>query len=140
MSSALAGGLIHVERSPRRTIRVVVCPRPAPSDVRALADQLVWQLRGGDVREILVDVSSVRTPDIGYVDALARLQLGACRHGSRVRLIGPCPRLLDLLALVGLEDVLPAYGDVSGELHRQPEHREEPVDVEVGVNPADTVA
>lgn len=140
MSSALAGGLIHVDRSPRRTIRVAVCPKPAPSEVRALADQLVCQLRGGDVTEILLDVSSVRTPDIGYVDALARLQLGACRHGSRVRLIGPCPRLLDLLALVGLEDVLPVDGDASGELHRQPEHREEPVHVEVGVYPSDPVA
>jgi ABC-type transporter Mla MlaB component len=119
---------------------VLVKPDLAPCDVRPLADRLVRQLRREEVVDVLVDVSGVRTPDVGYVDALARLQLGARRYGSRVRLVGPCPRLLELLALVGLEDLLPADGRESGDLHREAEHREQPVDVEVGVDPGDPVA
>ena len=140
MSSASASGLIHVDRTSPRTIRVLVKPDLAPCDVHPLADRLVRQLRRGEVVDVLVDVSGVRNPDVGYVDALARLQLGARRYGSRVRLVGPCPRLLELLALVGLEDLLPADGRESGDLHREAEHREQPVDVEVGVDPGDPVA
>ncbi|MGH8822973.1 MAG: STAS domain-containing protein [Jiangellaceae bacterium] len=137
MSSARARGLIHVDRSSRRTVRVVVRATLTPGDVRSLADQVVRQLGRGDVAEILVDVSGVRTPDVAHVDALARLHLGARRHGSHVRLVGPCPRLLELLALVGLDDLLPIDDRASGDLHREAEHREQPVDVEVGVDPGD---
>jgi ABC-type transporter Mla MlaB component len=139
MSSVDAGGLIRVDRSSPRTIRVVVSPDLAPCDVRPLADQLVRQLRRGEVADVLVDVSSVQTPDVAYIDGLARLQLGARRSGSRVRLLGPCPRLLELLALVGLDDLLPIDDRESGDLHRESEHREQPVDVEVGVDPGDPV-
>jgi anti-anti-sigma regulatory factor len=125
----------------RRTIRVAVRPQLARDEVRALGEQLVHRLSEGDVAEVQVDVSSVRAPDVVYVDALARMQLVARRQDSRVRLIGPCPRLMELLALVGLEDMFPDEGDTSGvELHRQPEHREQPVDVEVGVDPGDPIA
>jgi ABC-type transporter Mla MlaB component len=128
-----------VDRASPRTIRLVVRPDVAPGDVRPLADRLVRELRRDDVTEVLVDVSRVRSSDIGCVDALARLQLGARRHGSRIRLVGPCPRLLELLALVGLEELLPADDGSSGDLHREAEHGEEPVDVEVGVDPGDPV-
>src|SRR5918995_7337200 len=97
MSSAHAGRLTDVDRSSRRAIGVVVHPQLARDEVRGLAEQLVHQLSEGDVAEVLVDVSSVRTPEVVYVDALARLQLTARRHGTRVRLIGPCSRLLELL-------------------------------------------
>jgi ABC-type transporter Mla MlaB component len=140
MSPAPAGGLIYVDRTSHRTIRVVVDPELAPGDVRPLADQLVRKLRRGEVGEVLVDVSRVRTPDIGYIDVLARLLVGARRSGIRVRLVGPCPRLLELVALVGLDDLLSADDRRSGDLHREPEHREQPVDVEVGVDPGDPVA
>jgi hypothetical protein len=140
MSSTSAGGLTHVERTSPRTIRVVVSPDLAPCDVRPLADQLVRKLRRREVAEVLVDVSCVRTPDVGYIDALARLQLVAGRYGGRVRLVRPCPRLMELLALVGLEDLLPADDRESGDLHREAEHREQPVDVEVGIDPGDPVA
>ncbi|HEX6576989.1 MAG TPA: STAS domain-containing protein [Jiangellaceae bacterium] len=140
MSSAPAGGLIDVDRASPRTIRLIVRPGLAPGDMRPLADRLVRELRRGEVAEVLVDVSRVRSPDIGYVDALARLQLGARRHGSRVRLVSPCPRLLELLALVGLDELLPADGGWSGDLHREAEQGEEPVDVEVGVDTGDPVA
>jgi ABC-type transporter Mla MlaB component len=46
-------------------------------------------------------------PDAVTVDALARLQLAAGRHGCRVRLRNASDELLELVAFMGLTDVLP---------------------------------
>lgn len=46
-------------------------------------------------------------PDAVTVEALARLQLAAGRHGCRVRLRNASRELLELVAFMGLEDVLP---------------------------------
>ncbi len=54
----------------------------------------------------LCDVSGVDA-DAVTVDALARLQLAARRHGCRVRLRNPSDELLELLAFMELRDVLP---------------------------------
>ena len=45
------------------------------------------------------------------VDALARLQLAAQRHGCQVRLCGASDELLELVGFMGLEDVLPCHPD-----------------------------
>jgi hypothetical protein len=58
-------------------------------------------------------------PDLGLVDALARLQLAAQRGGGAIRLRNPCPTMRALLELVGLSEVL--LVEVLG----QPEEREE---------------
>ena len=50
-------------------------------------------------------------PDAVTVDALARLQLAACRYGCQVRLCGASDELLELVAFMGLEDVLPCAPD-----------------------------
>jgi ABC-type transporter Mla MlaB component len=60
------------------------------------------QNEGGDVH---CDVRDV-TADAVTVDALARLQLGARRHGCRVRLANASKDLRELVAFMGLEDVL----------------------------------
>jgi hypothetical protein len=52
------------------------------------------------------DVSGVE-PDAVTVDALARLQLAARRYRCRVRLQNASGELLQLLAFMGLDDVLP---------------------------------
>jgi hypothetical protein len=44
--------------------------------------------------------------DAVAVDALARLQLAAYRHGCQVRLRRCTPELRDLVAFMGLADVL----------------------------------
>jgi ABC-type transporter Mla MlaB component len=54
---------------------------------------------------VLCDVSDVE-PDAVTVDALARLQLAARRHGCRVRLRHASSRLCELVAFMGLSDVL----------------------------------
>ena len=53
-----------------------------------------------------VAVGGIR-PDVVTVDALARLQLAARRHRCIVRLENASRDLLDLVAFMGLADVLP---------------------------------
>ena len=53
------------------------------------------------------DVAGVE-PDAVTVEALARLQLGARRLGCQVRLRHASSELLQLVAFMGLTDVLPA--------------------------------
>jgi ABC-type transporter Mla MlaB component len=65
----------------------------------------------GDV--IRVDVTGVAA-DAVSVDALARLQLAARRHGCRVMLQGAGPDLRDLIDLMGLEEVFLSPGEAEG--------------------------
>jgi ABC-type transporter Mla MlaB component len=76
------------------------------SDLPGLCDRLGEVLSTsatGD--DLLCDVSHV-DPDAVAVDALARLQLAACRHHSRIRLRSASAELLELVAFMGLGDVL----------------------------------
>jgi len=45
-------------------------------------------------------------PDLSVVDALARMELEARRRGGSIGLRNPCPKLLELLELVGLAGFL----------------------------------
>jgi len=58
-------------------------------------------------REIACDVDALPA-DLATVDALARLQLGALRQGSAIRLEGVPADLRELLAFCGLGEVLRA--------------------------------
>ena len=55
---------------------------------------------------LAIDVAGVRV-DAATVDALARLQLAVRRDGCQVRLWRATPELRELLAFMGLRDVLP---------------------------------
>jgi hypothetical protein len=79
------------------------------------------------------DVSRIDVPDIGTVDALARLQLAAQRGGGRVQLRGTTPGLRDLLDLVGL------CGALGLEAVGEAEEREEARRVEEEDDPGDAV-
>jgi hypothetical protein len=68
-------------------------------------------------------------PDLAVVDALARLQLASRRRGDRVLLEEVAKRLDELLELAGLR----------GEFEWDAEGREEPIDVEEGMDPGDPV-
>ena len=56
---------------------------------------------------LICDVSEVQI-DAVAVEALARLQLGARRHGCTVRLLSAPRELIDLVSFMGLGDVIAA--------------------------------
>jgi hypothetical protein len=74
-------------------------------------------------RTILYDVSAL-DPDAATIDVLARLQLGSRRSGLELRLRNASGELQELLAFVGLDEVLCV------EAGGQPEQREQRVGVE----------
>lgn len=56
----------------------------------------------------VVDVDAAQLPaGLRTVDLLARLQVEARRRGLGMRLRDPAPALVELIALLGLADVLP---------------------------------
>jgi ABC-type transporter Mla MlaB component len=80
----------------------------ARTDLPGLCDRVCALLEGGGGDALVqCDVATVDV-DAVTVDALARLQLAARRHGCRVRLCNASAELLALVAFMGLEDVLPA--------------------------------
>ena len=66
---------------------------------------------------LIINVRALR-PDLATVDALARLQLAALRRGVRLRLSHASAELVDLVAFLGLDGVLPA-ADVGYGLHKE---------------------
>lgn len=66
--------------------------------VRGDAELASWPLPRGD------------RPDLAVVDQLARWQLGARRLGCSIRLRDACPRLVELLDLVGLGELVSGLG------------------------------
>ena len=76
------------------------------ADLPGLCDRVAALLQGSGARVALCDVSGIH-PDAVTVDALARLQLAARRHGCQVRLRHASAELLELLAFRGLSDALP---------------------------------
>jgi ABC-type transporter Mla MlaB component len=79
----------------------------APEDLPGLCDRVCGLLeQSAAAGDALCDVSTVE-PDAVTIDALARLQLAARRHGCRVRLRNASSELEALVAFMGLNDVLP---------------------------------
>jgi len=76
------------------------------ADLPGLCERVCALLERSGAGVALCDVSGVE-PDAVTVDALARLQLAARRHSCRVRLRHASAELLELLAFMGLRDVLP---------------------------------
>ncbi len=83
------------------------------------------------------DVGGVTEPDMGTVDALARLQLAARRLGCSIRLRHASRELQELLSLAGLSDVLPCRTELVVEAEGQAEEREETRGVEEEGDPGD---
>jgi ABC-type transporter Mla MlaB component len=78
----------------------------ARDDLPGLCDRICALLHEHAPGIAFCDVCSVE-PDAVTVDALARLQLAARRHGCQVRLRNASNGLLELVAFMGLLDVLP---------------------------------
>jgi ABC-type transporter Mla MlaB component len=76
------------------------------SDLPGLCDRICGMLERGRAAIARIDVAGIGA-DAVTVDALARLQLAARRHGCQVRLRNASEELRDLVAFMGLQDVLP---------------------------------
>jgi ABC-type transporter Mla MlaB component len=88
-----------------QTIVFAIDGRIVPADVAGLCERVCTLLERSGAEVALCDLSSADF-DAATVDALARLQLGARRHGCQVRLCHASSELLELLAFMGLRDVL----------------------------------
>jgi ABC-type transporter Mla MlaB component len=78
----------------------------ARAELPGLCARVCKLLEKSNAGVALCDVCSVDV-DAVTVDALARLQLAARRLGCQVRLRNPSDELRELLAFMGLRDVLP---------------------------------
>jgi ABC-type transporter Mla MlaB component len=79
---------------------------PIPrTDLPGLCEQVCALLERTGAGVALCDVSKIE-PDAVSVDALARVELEVRRRGRQVRLRGASSELLELLAFMGLRDVL----------------------------------
>jgi ABC-type transporter Mla MlaB component len=78
----------------------------ARSDLPGLCDRVCALLMTNPPSVVLCDVEGVAS-DAVTVDALARLQLAARRHGCQVRLRGASDELRELVAFMGLRNVIP---------------------------------
>jgi ABC-type transporter Mla MlaB component len=91
--------------SARVTIAFAVNGPIARADLPGLCERVCALLERSRAEVAFCDVSGVE-PDAVTVDALARLQVAARRYGCQVRLRGASSELLELVAFMGLADVL----------------------------------
>ena len=87
------------------TIAFAIWGPIARADLPGLRDRVCRLLHESDATTAFCDVTGVE-PDAVTVDALARLQMAAARLGCRIRLHNASPALCDVVAFMGLRDVL----------------------------------
>ena len=107
MSLAFVNGLTFqmIPAQPTSIVFAIAGPI-ARSDLPGLCHRVCALLERSEAGIAFCDVSGIH-PDAVTVDALCRLQLAAKRHGCKVRLRNASAELLDLVAFMGLKDVLP---------------------------------
>ena len=96
------------------------------ADLPGLSERFRALLSASGAGAVACDVESCPA-DCVTVEALCRLQLVARRHGCTVALRHASSELLNLVAFMGLEEVLPGSGVESG---GQAEEREERLSIE----------
>jgi ABC-type transporter Mla MlaB component len=125
---------------PEPSTNVLVIRGPIdPAHVPWLCERVRVLLEGCDADQVVCDVGGLDDPDAVTVDALARLQLTAGRLGRHIRFRNACGNLQDLLALTGLDDVVPCGGSPF-ESRGQAEQREQGLGIEEEGDPADPSA
>jgi ABC-type transporter Mla MlaB component len=95
-----------MDRSAQRTLAFSVHGPITRTDLPGLCDRVCALLTESAAEIAFCDVRTV-APDAVTTDALARLQLAATRLGCQVRLRHASAELRELVAFMGLEDVLP---------------------------------
>jgi ABC-type transporter Mla MlaB component len=87
-----------------RTVAFAIRGPIARADLPGLCDRVCALLAGSRASVVVCDVCDVDA-DAVTIDALARLQLAALRHGCRVCLCNASQELRDLVAFMGLTNV-----------------------------------
>ena len=113
---------------------------PTRADLAVLDDRLRARLERDPADLVVCDLAHLVAPEVAIVEALARLQLTARRHGAEMRLCNVSHALHDLLAVAGLCDVVGVCPDLGLEAERQAEEREPALGVEEEGDPADPIA
>jgi ABC-type transporter Mla MlaB component len=107
MSFSPPGGLaFDMGADARGTVAFAIRGPITRADLPGLCDRVCVVLGRSGAGVVMCDVHGVEA-DAVTVDALARLQLAARRHRCRIRLCHASDDLLELVALMGLKDVLP---------------------------------
>ncbi|MGH2573964.1 MAG: STAS domain-containing protein [Actinomycetota bacterium] len=127
----------HPPPSEPSTIVLVIKSPLDRVDITRLSERVRTLLQESDADLVICDVGGLVDPDAGSVDALARLQLTARRLGREVRLHQACGELQELLALMGLSEVLPPCAELPLEPRWQAEEREQAPGVQEEGDPAD---
>jgi ABC-type transporter Mla MlaB component len=81
---------------------IALAGRIGPSDAAALSACVCARVAAGERGALACDVAELEEPDLGTVEALARMALTARRLGRRVELRRVQPELRELLELAGL--------------------------------------
>ena len=103
---SLAGRrLLQVAPPASRTITFAVWGPIDRADLPGLSGRVCALLAANRGTVVHCDVAGV-SADAATVEALARLQLAARRYACQVRLRNASPALLELVAFMGLRDVL----------------------------------
>jgi hypothetical protein len=107
-----------------------------PGDIRALCETLRRALEGGPAVVLVCDLGPATEPDLGVVDALARLALTARRCERPVVVRHACAEVWELLTLAGLTAVPGLDLQPGGKA----EQREPPAGVQEERDPRDPIA
>ena len=90
-----------------RTISFSVWGPILRGDISGLSERVCRLLEESKPDVALCEVCNVSVADAVTVEALARLQLAAQRHGCSIKLNNASTELQDLVAFMGLRDVIP---------------------------------
>jgi ABC-type transporter Mla MlaB component len=108
--------------STQRTVSLTIRGPLEPDDLAGLFARTCALLHSARPELLCCELEAV-APDAVAVDALARLALVAQRSGCSVRLRGACDELHELIAFMGLDDVLRGESPVES---RAPPRRSHP--------------
>jgi hypothetical protein len=101
--------------------------RPGIAD---LCEHARGLLEGSDAQLVVLDLGDIADPDAVTIDTLARLQLIVGRLGKRTRFRNACREVQELVAVMGLADVLRVDPRSRVEPGGEPEQREQARGVE----------
>jgi len=122
------------------TILLVISAPIAREDIPVLCACLRTLLNESAAGFVVCDLGALVDPDAVTVDALARLQLTACRYGRQFQLRHACGELRDLLALMGLGDIVRPEAALPLKPRGQAEERKQGRGVEEEGDPSDSTS